>query len=105
MSPAGDSGATGQTGSHNRSDRSSSDRPSEQTGRSDWSDQSNTEWLQQRIDHYQVSANYICEAIEDLDDIDKLGQGFTSADPLEKVDIVDGTIPRLTFKQKFVGWI
>ena len=39
----------------------------------------------------------MCEAIEDLGDLDKLGQGFTSADPLEKVDIGDVTFPRLTF--------
>ena len=39
----------------------------------------------------------MCEAIEDLGDLDKLGQGFTSADPLEKVDIGDGSIPRPTF--------
>ena len=38
----------------------------------------------------------MCEATEDFDDIDKLGQGFTSADPLEKVDLGDGTIPRPT---------
>ena len=38
----------------------------------------------------------MCEVIEDSDDLDKLGQGFTSADPLEKVDIGDGTIPRPT---------
>ena len=39
----------------------------------------------------------MCEAIEDFDDLDKLGQGFMSADPLEKVDIGDGSIPRPTF--------
>ena len=39
----------------------------------------------------------MCEAIEDLDDLDKLSQGFMSADPLEKVDIGDGSIPRPTF--------
>ena len=39
----------------------------------------------------------MCEAIEDLGDLDKLGQGFTLADPLEKVDIRDGSIPRPTF--------
>ena len=39
----------------------------------------------------------MCEAIEDLEDIDKLGQGFMSTDPLEMVDIGDGTIPRPTF--------
>ena len=39
----------------------------------------------------------MCEAIEDSGDLDKLGQGFTSADPLEKVDIGDGSVPRPTF--------
>ena len=39
----------------------------------------------------------MCEAIEDTEDMDKLGQGFTSADPLEMVDIEDGSIPRPTF--------
>ena len=39
----------------------------------------------------------MCEAIEDLGDLDKLGQGFTLADPLEKVDIGDGSILRPTF--------
>ena len=42
----------------------------------------------------------MCEAIEDSDDLDKLGQGFTSADPFEKVDIGDVTIPRPTFVNK-----
>jgi hypothetical protein len=42
----------------------------------------------------------MCEAIEDFDDLSKLGQGFTSADPLEEVDIGDETIPRLTFLNK-----
>ena len=42
----------------------------------------------------------MCEAIEDFDDLDKLGQGFTSADLLEKVDIGDGTIPKPTFVNK-----
>ena len=32
--------------------------------------------------------------------MDKLGQGFTSADPLEKVDLGDGIIPRPTFVNK-----
>ena len=103
MSPAGDSGATGQTGSHDRSDRSSSDRPSEptsQTGGLDRSDRSNAEWLQQRIEHYRARTNDMCETIKESEDMDKLGQGFTSADPLEKVDLGDGTIPRPTFVNK-----
>ena len=39
----------------------------------------------------------MCEAIKDFSDFDKLGQGFTSADLLEKVDIGDGSISRPTF--------
>jgi hypothetical protein len=42
----------------------------------------------------------MCEAIKDFDDLSKLGQGFTSADPLEEVEIGDGTIPRPTFVNK-----
>jgi len=42
----------------------------------------------------------MCKAIEDFDDIDKLGQGFMSAYPLEKVDLGDGTIPRPNFVNK-----
>ena len=100
MSPAGDSGATGQIGSHDRSDRSSSDRPSEPTGRTGGSDRSNAEWLQQCIEHYWVRTNDMCETIKESEDMDKLGQGFMSADPLEKVDLGDGTIPRPTFVNK-----
>ena len=90
---------TGQTGNPNRSDQSNTE-PTGQTGDPDRSDRSNTEWLQQRLDQYQARMNDMCEAIEDSDDLDKLGQGFASADPLEKVDIGDGTIPRLTFVNK-----
>ena len=103
MSPGGDSGATGQTGSHDRSDQSSSDRPSEptsQTGGSDRSDRSNAEWLQQRVEHYRARTNDMCETIKESEDMDKLGQGFMSADPLKKVDLGDGTIPRPTFVNK-----
>ena len=97
MSSAGDSGAAGQTGSH---DRSSLDRPSEPTGQTGGSDRSNAEWLQQRIEHYRARTNDMCETIKESEDMDKLGQGFTSADPLEKVDLGDGTIPRPTFVNK-----
>ena len=37
------------------------------------------------------------ETIEDFGDMEKLGQGFSSVDPLEKIDIGDGSIPRPTF--------
>ena len=60
----------------------------------------NLKWLEQRLEHYRLHANDTCEAIEDFDDLSKLGQGFTSADPLEEVDIGDGTIPRPTYVNK-----
>jgi hypothetical protein len=39
----------------------------------------------------------MCEAIEDFDQVEKVEQGFSSADPLEEIDIVDGITPRLIF--------
>ena len=59
--------------------------------------QKNVEWLRQRTEQYWSSKNDMCEAIEDFDEVEKLGQGFSSADPLEEVDIGDGTRPRPTF--------
>ena len=91
---------TGQTASADRSDRSCPVRRTGPTGHPYRSDRSNAEWLEQRLDQYRARTNDMCEAIEDSDDLDKLGQGFTSADPLEKVDIGDGTIPRPTFVNK-----
>jgi hypothetical protein len=44
---------------------------------------SNVEWLQKRVEHYRANKNDMCEAIEETEDLDKLGLGFTSADPLE----------------------
>src|SRR5579883_831541 len=60
----------------------------------------NLEWLQQRIEHYRAHENDTCETVEDFDDMSKLGHGFTSADPLEEVDIGDGSVPRPTFVNK-----
>jgi hypothetical protein len=42
----------------------------------------------------------MCEAIEDFDEVKKLGQGFSSIDPLEEIDIIDGITPRPTFVNK-----
>ena len=91
MQQGNDIEPTSQTASSDRSDRP---KPTGQTGASD---RSCADWLQQRIEHYRDKANDMCEAIEDLDDLDKLGQGFMLTDPLEKVDIRDGSIPRPTF--------
>jgi hypothetical protein len=38
--------------------------------------------------------------IEEFRNLDKLGQEFTSADPLEEIDIGDGKTPRPTFVNK-----
>jgi hypothetical protein len=35
--------------------------------------------------------------VEDLDELRKLGRGFSSMDDLEKVDIGDGVVPRPTY--------
>ena len=62
-------------------------RPLLLIGQTGASDRSSADWLQQHIGHYRTRTNDMCEAIEDFGDTDKLGQGFTSADALEKVDI------------------
>ena len=56
----------------------------------------NSEWLQKRLVEYRSDENDMYESIKELDDMDKLVQGFTSADPLEEIDIGDGSIPRPT---------
>jgi hypothetical protein len=49
---------------------------------------------------YWSTTNDMCEAIEDFDEVEKLGQGFSSADPLEDIDIGDGITSSLTFVNK-----
>jgi hypothetical protein len=66
------------------------------------STQKNVEWLRYRTEQYQSTTNNMCEAIEDFDEAEKLGQGFSSADPLEEIDIGDGITPRSTFVNKNV---
>ena len=51
----------------------------------------NSEWLQKRLVKYRSNENDMYESIEELDDMDKLGQGFTSVAPLEEIDIGDGS--------------
>ena len=53
----------------------------------------NIEWLKHHVEQYRANKTDACEAIDDFDELDKLGQGFTSADPLEQVDIRDGSVP------------
>jgi hypothetical protein len=59
----------------------------------------NIEWLKKRVEQYRSEQNDICEAVDDFSEVEKLGQGFTSADPLE-VDIGNGVVPRPTFVNK-----
>jgi hypothetical protein len=61
---------------------------------------SNVEWLQKRVEHYRANNNDMCEAIEETEDLDKLGPGFMSADPLEEIDIGNGVTPTLIFVNK-----
>jgi hypothetical protein len=64
------------------------------------STQKNVEWLRHHTKQYRSAMNDMCEAIEDFDEVEKLGQGFSSADPLEEIDIGDGITPRPTFVNK-----
>jgi hypothetical protein len=42
----------------------------------------------------------MCEAIEDFNEVEKLGKGFASVDPLEEIDIGDVITPRPKFVNK-----
>jgi hypothetical protein len=55
------------------------------------------EWLSRRTVEYRSYTNDAMGMVEDLDELGKLGQGFSSMDDLEKLDIVDGVIPRPTY--------
>jgi hypothetical protein len=44
---------------------------------------SNKEWLKHCVEQYWANKTDACEAIDDFVELHKLGQGFTSADPLE----------------------
>jgi hypothetical protein len=46
------------------------------------------------------SNSSVGDIIEEFRDLDKLGQGFTSVDPLEEIDIGDSKTPRPTFVNK-----
>jgi hypothetical protein len=51
------------------------------------------ETMVETVDQYRANKTDVCETIDDFNELDKLGQGFTSADPLEQVDIGDGFVP------------
>jgi hypothetical protein len=67
------------------------------------STQKYVDWLRHRTEQYWSTMNDMCEAIEDFNEIEKLGHGFLSADPLEEIDIVDAITPRLAFVNKNIS--
>ena len=71
---------TGQTGPLRIGHQSRPVRPVGQTGQTGptQSGTSNT------FEHYRARTNDMCETIKESEDMDKLGQGFMLADPLEK---------------------
>jgi hypothetical protein len=54
-------------------------------------------WLSRRTAEYRSNMDDAMGAVEDLDELGKLYQGFSSMDDLEKVDIGDGAIPQPTY--------
>jgi hypothetical protein len=55
------------------------------------------ELLSRQIAEYRSYMDDAMGMVEDLDELGKLGRGFSSMDDLEKVDIGDGVIPRPTY--------
>jgi hypothetical protein len=62
--------------------------------------QKNVELLWHHIEQYRSTTNDMLEAIEDFDEVEKLGQGFSLVDPLEEIEIGDGITPRPTYVNK-----
>jgi hypothetical protein len=55
------------------------------------------EWLSRWTVEYRSSKDDAMGVVEDLDELGKLGRGFSSMGDLEKVDIGHGVIPRPTY--------
>jgi hypothetical protein len=55
------------------------------------------EWLSRQAAEYHSYIDDAMGVVEDLDELGKLGRGFSSMDDLEKVNIGDGVIPRPTY--------
>jgi hypothetical protein len=54
------------------------------------------EWLNRWTAKYCSSTNNAIGVVEDLDELGKLGRGFSSMGDLEEIDIGDGVVPRPT---------
>jgi hypothetical protein len=55
------------------------------------------EWLSRRTEEYCSSKDDAMGVVEDLNEIGKLGRGFSSIDDLDKLDIGDGVVPQPTY--------
>jgi hypothetical protein len=55
------------------------------------------EWLSRQIAEYRSYMDDAMGVVEDLDELGKLGRGFSSMDDLEEVEIADGVISRPTY--------
>jgi hypothetical protein len=54
-------------------------------------------WLRQRTEEYRTRKLGMNEAVEDFDDVGKLGHGFVSVNELEVVDLGRGGVKRSTY--------
>jgi hypothetical protein len=55
------------------------------------------EWLSRQTAEYHSYTDDAMGMVLDLDELGKLGRGFSSMDELEKLGIGDGVIPRPTY--------
>jgi hypothetical protein len=55
------------------------------------------EWMSRWTAEYHSYMDDAMGVMEDLDELGKLGRGFSSMDDIEKVDISDGVIPQPTY--------
>jgi phosphoenolpyruvate carboxylase len=60
--------------------------------------QKNVEWLRHRMEQYRSTTNNMYEAVEDFNEVEKLG--LSLANPLDEIDIGDVITPQPTFVNK-----
>jgi hypothetical protein len=53
-------------------------------------------WLHHRTEEYRSKENDLSDLVEDLAEDGKLGQGFSSVDELEEIDIGDAMVSNMT---------
>jgi hypothetical protein len=65
--------------------------------------QKNIKWLRHLTEQYRPITNDMCATTKNFDEVEKLGQRFSTVDPLEEIDIGDGITPRPTFVNKNIS--